>query len=166
MEYKTQDVQQIFKISSETVRQWAIQFKDHLSPLANPGSGRHRLFTVDDLRVFALVSELKGMGKTYEDVEIALRSGQMGDLPETLESGTSPLELNLQTDQYKHQIRALSLQVSSLREENIRFQTMLSERGNQEGELQKARDRLEELREEIGRLKALLEVERSRNQDS
>jgi len=35
------------------VRQWSIEFAEHLSPTANPGRNRTRNYTEDDLAVFA-----------------------------------------------------------------------------------------------------------------
>ena len=37
----------------ETIRNWADEFQDYLSPTATPGRGKHRMYTLTTL-VFAL----------------------------------------------------------------------------------------------------------------
>src|SRR5258706_11834416 len=83
MEYTTQHIQQFFKVSPQTVRNWCDAFGAWLSPTATPDKNKARRFTDDDLSVFALAHELIKQGKEYEDVKAALGAGQRGQLPET-----------------------------------------------------------------------------------
>lgn len=71
-----------FKIARETIRKWCLEFGDYLSPSANPGKNRDRHFNDDDMRVLALVSEMKAAGRTYSDIHAALGAGQRGEIPE------------------------------------------------------------------------------------
>ena len=80
--YEPKHIEAAFGISSATVRNWSTEFERHLSPTARPGKNRHRTYTDDDLRVFALVSELKRMGQTFADIHAALDNGQRGELPD------------------------------------------------------------------------------------
>ena len=107
--YSTQDVCSIFKISHQTVKNWAIEFASFLSPSATPQAGKKRLFTVDDLRVFALVNEYRDRQFTYEDVHVALRNNQRGEVPSTMFDivPAPPAEL----------VTSLRLEVTHLREQ-------------------------------------------------
>lgn len=79
--YSSHNVCEFFGVSRETVRTWAHEFSDFLSPTVNPEKGRTRQFTDEDLRVLALVSEMKKQGLLYTDVKAALGAGQRGELP-------------------------------------------------------------------------------------
>ena len=86
--FTTQAIAQTFGVSHQTVKNWSDEFVDFLSPTANPGQGRRRLFTPEDLRVFALVHDFHKRGYTYADAKGALGAGQRGDIPDT--SATPP----------------------------------------------------------------------------
>ena len=75
------DIATRFNVSRETIRIWAKEFANYLSPGANPSKGNQRNFSADDLPIFALISDLKGQGQTYEDIHAALSSGQRGAVP-------------------------------------------------------------------------------------
>jgi DNA-binding transcriptional MerR regulator len=71
----------LYQISRETVRQYSREFEIHLSPQANPGKSRTRMYNQDDMEVFALIVEMKGQGKLYSDIHASLMNGQRGQLP-------------------------------------------------------------------------------------
>lgn len=71
-----------FKIARETIRKWCMEFADYLSPTANPGKNRDRFFNDDDMKVLALISDMKATGRTYADIHAALGAGQRGQVPE------------------------------------------------------------------------------------
>jgi DNA-binding transcriptional MerR regulator len=75
------DIARLFRVSGQTVRQWSIEFAEHLSPTANPGRNRTRNYTEDDLAVFALIAEMKARGRVYHDIHTALSIGQRGEIP-------------------------------------------------------------------------------------
>lgn len=75
------DIARLFRVSGQTVRQWSIEFAEHLSPTANPGRNRTRSYTEDDLAVFALIADMKARGRVYHDIHTALSIGQRGELP-------------------------------------------------------------------------------------
>src|SRR6476661_2046226 len=81
----------LFNCTRETIRTWSIEFKTYLTPNANPRSNQKRMFTEKDLRVLALVSELKDAGKLYSDIHEALANGQRRDPPDT-SSALAPIE--------------------------------------------------------------------------
>ena len=79
--YTTQHLRTIFKVSHQTIKNWADEFASYLSPTANPEAGKKRLYTTEDVQVFALVKDYRQRGYTYEDVHTALKTGQRGDIP-------------------------------------------------------------------------------------
>jgi DNA-binding transcriptional MerR regulator len=81
--YSSSQVAQIFTVSNETVRQWAITFKHHLSIKSQTANGLKRNFTTDDLTVFALIHDMKAEGKLFADIEAALSNNQRGAIPTT-----------------------------------------------------------------------------------
>jgi len=81
----------LFNCTRETIRAWSLEFKTYLSPGANPRSNQKRLFTAKDLRVLALVAELKDAGKLYSDIHEALSNGDRRNPPDT-SSALAPIE--------------------------------------------------------------------------
>src|SRR5690606_30310363 len=149
--YSSRHTATIFGVSLETIRNWADEFQDYLSPLATPGHGKHRMYTFDDLRVFALVAELKQKGHTYADIHSSLQNGQRGDPPPL------PPE-DIQAMVTSGQERRLSLEVDVLQRHLIRTQQ----------ELEEARAALKEalqVREEKIRVEMRLEAEQRQVED-
>ena len=164
MDYKSKDVQTLFSVSAETVRKWSEEFSEYLSPLATPGHGRHRIFSSDDLHVFALIAELKNKGMTYADIGGALANGQRGEIPEGSPERGLTLRSALELDYAQRQILALSTErdelqseVQSLREENIRLKTQLESSDKQSEEMGGLRQQIADLNRQIGRLEGKLE---------
>lgn len=143
--YSSRHTATIFGVALETIRNWADEFQHYLSPTATPGRGKHRMYTFDDLRVFALVAELKQMGHTYADIHSSLQNGQRGQPP------SLPPE-EIQALVVGEQERRLSLEVDYLQRNLIRAQQ----------ELEEARTALKEamqIREDKIRLETRLEAE-------
>lgn len=63
-------------VSGTTIRGWAREYSDYLSPTANPPAGQARQFSEDDLAVFATVATLRAQLVTTEDIRAALDAGQ------------------------------------------------------------------------------------------
>lgn len=81
MEYTSKDLTGQFGITAETVRQWCIEFRRHLSPGAGgKGDGSHRRFTVADLEVLSLVHEMRQNKARWEEIHASLDSGQRGSI--------------------------------------------------------------------------------------
>ena len=77
----TAEVAAYYKRTDQTIRAWAREFSRHFSPTANPGDGKARNYTVEDLQVIALIAEMKDRNATYEEIHAALDSGQRADPP-------------------------------------------------------------------------------------
>jgi DNA-binding transcriptional MerR regulator len=81
--YTTGDLAKLFAPrTAQTIKNWSDEFQRHLSITANPETGAKRLFNDDDVKVFALVHEMKNEGRRYEDIHLALDIGQRGIPPE------------------------------------------------------------------------------------
>jgi len=82
LQFRTSHLENLYEISHETVRAWTIEFSKYLSPTANPGGGKKRLYQKDDLAVFSLVVELRKQGMDFSDIHAALENGQRGEVPD------------------------------------------------------------------------------------
>ena len=182
MEYSSRHVQTVFGVSSETVRQWANEFSDHLSVGANPGGGRHRLFSEDDMRVFSLIAQMKGDNFTFADIHASLSSGARGEAPvfpadevQLLLATEQGRQLSTQVEQLHLQIQQLKEERESLlplREENIRLKSDVVNRDQHiedlNDKLEKAQKRIEDLNREVieSYYKGKFEVPKPLNKDS
>lgn len=129
--YKSAHIQNIYGVSYETVRNYCKEFARYLSPTARPGSGKHRNFTHEDLRVFALIVHMKREeGQSHEAIHAALKSGQRGEPPSFTEEEIKAIALSREgfdiVEQQKERIQQLEIQLlkkeqelSPVSEENI-----------------------------------------------
>lgn len=142
--YSTAQIARLFNVARETIRKWSVEFDHALSPNATPGQGRARQFSDEDIAVFALVSEMKARGKIYDDIHLALRAGQRGDIPaaaQKLIPADVPRSLILQ-----QQIRELEAEINQLSNDKLLLK----------GENNLLSRQLEEARLEIKRLERRL----------
>jgi DNA-binding transcriptional MerR regulator len=179
-DYRNSDVQALFGVSSETVRAWSEEFSEYLSPTATPGTGKHRVFSDEDLRVFAYISSARASGMDTDEIHAGLRSGQRGDVPTVLDTRSMEIGVNLQLSIARRQIDDLQqeLEISRSRESElqhklIRAETRLEEtEKNTEQRLSELRIALEQSREgrdgllrQIAKLEVLLEIAEKQNKD-
>lgn len=174
--YNSRQVAALFGVALETIRNWGSEFQDYLSPLANPGQGRHRKYNPEDLSVFALVRELKEKGLSYTDVHTALRNGERGQPPELAPNQVQAIvvsererrmavevqTLQATVMQLQHRLaeaEAAQKEAEELRRKTIVLETRLEERQGHHEEriadlsrqLEEARKRIEGLLEEGGK---------------
>src|SRR5690348_3968566 len=81
MAYSSRQIAALYSVSIETIRVWTLEFAEYLSPTAQPGRNKNRVYTVTDLEVLSLVAELKNQGKVFSDIHLALKAGQRGAAP-------------------------------------------------------------------------------------
>lgn len=114
--YRTTQVADLFGVSSTTVRNWAGEFKDYLSPTAQPSGGGRYLFTEDDVRVFALAHLGVQRGMDYESIHRELKNGQRGEIPEYAETAGAlvPLAATQQLVRMKDEIERLNQEIEIL----------------------------------------------------
>lgn len=107
MEYTSRHAVILYKVTAETIRSWTEEFSPYLSPTANPGKGRHRIFTEEDMQVFSYIHERKQQGAVFEQIHAELMNGSRGNIP-----ALPPEEVQaLVSDQ---QEKRLALQVENL----------------------------------------------------
>lgn len=80
--HTTQDICRLFGVTPQTVKNWADNFSPQLSPTSQPGKGKKRFYSLDDMEVFALIHEYSQRGLNYDDAKVALQNGQRGTIPE------------------------------------------------------------------------------------
>jgi DNA-binding transcriptional MerR regulator len=139
----------LYQISRETVRQYSREFEIHLSPQANPGKSRTRMYNQDDMEIFALIVEMKGQGKLYSDIHAALLNGQRSQPPPEVNS-IVPSD----TPRYSQ----LQLQLKFAEDE---LKTALEAKHHDKGQIEllkqqlaDAQSEIKSLNREIGRLEA------------
>ena len=154
--YEPKHIEAAFSISSATVRNWSSEFERHLSPTARPGKNKHRTYTDDDLKVFALVAQMKNEGRTFADIHVALGAGQRGELPDM---NTDVLALRHADKALIAQVDLLQRDLTEVRAERDQLREQLAmalehERGNIRlmAQLEDARDRAERLQAKLDEL--------------
>lgn len=154
--YQNKHIQAMFNISPASVRIWANDFADYLSPSANPPAGQTRKFTDNDIRVFATISRLKDFNNTVDEIKTELENGVLDDAPVQVPNelvdiaGNSAVLLIIEKlDDFEERLSALETGGDA------RLQNQITDKDQEIGNL----------REEIGRLKALLEIERSKGDE-
>lgn len=171
-EYTSKHVATLYDVAIETVRVWSQEFARHLSPTANPGKRRQRMFTSEDMKVFDLVAEFKGQGKTFTDIHVALDSGERGGSPETPPDELEALivsqderSLVADNERLRQAVVRLQEEIEKLRElekENVRLESKLEseqERANRaEQQLQEILEERGKLREQMGELRGELKA--------
>lgn len=173
-EYKTRHIQKYFDISYETVRTWAEEFKEYLSPLANPGEGRHRVFSEDDLRVFSLVSNMKETGSTFSDIHVTLKTGERGRLPEIgfddeVVEELAIAQTNRTLAQLTYERNEAVKELQTVKDELIKIRTQLEMKESTESDLknqlQQSQQRIEDLVKQVARLEVRLEIAQEDKKD-
>lgn len=151
--YTSTDVASLLNITPQTVRSRSEEFAAHLSHVANPGQGRQRQYTDEDMRVMVLINEMNKVGARVSDIHDALKSGKRGELPEKV-TNTLAAVPNKQQLALAARIEELEEVVKLLNTENqqLRIEAALGKRDNEE--LKAAREEIARLNREIGRLEA------------
>lgn len=81
MKYNTKTVASLLNVSQSTIKNYTAEFGAYLSPSASPPAGGVRQFTDDDLLVLSLAAQMKKAGASYDEIHLALRNGQRGEIP-------------------------------------------------------------------------------------
>jgi DNA-binding transcriptional MerR regulator len=152
--WATGDIQRMFGVSPQTVRNWTKEFREYLSAGATPTEpGYTRKFTADDLRVFALVVERTHLGATYTDVQAALSEGKRGEIPATADQEKDPIAL------LSPQEIARTMTIIKERDEaRGRIEQLMIERDRDRQTVEQKDKEINELNREIGKLEAKLEL--------
>lgn len=149
--FNSSQVEALFSKSHETIRAWAQEFRDWLSPTANPEKGRARQYSESDLEVFALISEMKAQGRLFSDIKAALGAGQRGDIPQSF--AVVPSE--------RGKLAALQRQINEMQ---AALSSALENNQHKDGRIEELTRQLEDLKaenkalnREIGRLESRID---------
>ena len=122
MPITTKTVAVYFKRSGPTVRNWAKEFADYLSPTGSPEAGKVREFTVEDMKVFDLIAKMKDQGKTYDEIHASLKMGARGNPPDLDESDLEVLQAAEGERRVALEVQALQQVIVDLRRQLSRAQ--------------------------------------------
>lgn len=155
MEYQSKELAARWAISGETLRQWSIEVRRHLSDGATPAPGQHRRYTFEDVEVLQLVADMRGKNKSWPDIHTALDEGERG-VPEVDPAALIPLEGQRQLSVLYNTIETLRADKDALESELRAAQ----EAGGQKDalnnllmrQLEAAQQEIKTLNREIGRL--------------
>ena len=171
MEYKSEIVQALFNITGQTVRNWATEFASFLSDDAVGGDNKHRIFTQDDLTVFALISELKAKRMSTDDILATLATGNRGELPENITTGIVPVDtaikitrLESEVELYKQSYEKSLIELQQLKLDKARLEGELSSLSVVRDQLAEEHTKRDALMREIGKLEAKLEMIQDKNE--
>jgi len=163
--YQTKYLCEVFDISRQTVRIWAAEFAEYLSPGATPEKGQQRNFSDEDMTVFALVHDVKQRGGTYENAHVQLKNGQRGEIPSRTTPVPSEPEVNLTS--LRSQLTRLSDQLEIAMKERDDLKIVVAQekalRQRADEQYAEAQHKIDELNQEIGRLKASLTMKNTEN---
>ena len=144
-----------------SIKNWAKEYARHLSVMATPSKGRTRQFNDDDIRVFALVAEMKSSRLSPEEIHAALDTGQRSEPPNPVQDIVSTedrkkislLQAAYETVAIERDELAGKFQQSQLQVAEITGTKNLLEK-----QLEDAQSKLDKLNQEIGMLKAQLKT--------
>ena len=166
--YTTQQIADLFGVSDQTIREWSERFAFYLSPSANPGKKKARLYTPQDLQVLSLVSQMKTRRMDYEEIEASLQAGQRGEAPEitpgelsTLQSNEIQRRLTLQIEYLQRQLDEVTQEATRLKGlevENARLQATIEALRGQLADQKNTSDQINQLNRLIGRLEYEIET--------
>src|SRR5215208_1489601 len=75
---KSSAVVTMLNMPESTLRKYARDYSEYLSPAGTGGAGRHRDYTEHDIRVLKLIRDMKLQNVSNEDIDVTLRSLQAG----------------------------------------------------------------------------------------
>lgn len=143
---KTIEVSKMFGVSQQTVRNWAMVFTSHLSPSANPEKGGTRIFNDQDLQIFAFIKQCTDLGKSFEEIQVALMNNDITDIEIAVPSAE---ETSIQPVNERH------LQLIIERSELVgQVKQLQEDRQRREEEVQALHEKIDRLNQEIGELRA------------
>ena len=141
--HTTGQISKLLQVNEQTVRRWGAEFSEYLSIHANPDKGKTRLFTDDDLAVFALAADMTRSAKSsYDDIRASLAAGERGVIPDSEIAQVSGRSVALQIEMLTTELKEAQRQIQEL---EIRLSVSEEQR-------QEATTRIEELLKRIWEL--------------
>jgi len=167
--YKSGQVANLYGVTTETLRSWSKDFSTYLSPSAQAGKNKQRLYSNEDLTIISLVAELRKENLTYQEIHLALKNGQRGqppalnpdelrELQKQAKQETDPETLQnllVRTQDTLEVVQRQLYELQEIKERNIELTTSLSHVTDERDRLQKQTTQLnkkvEQLTRELGK---------------
>lgn len=164
--YRSEHVSKLYDVARQTVSVWAGEFSEYLSPTANPGKRKRRLFSQEDMEVFDLVAKLKDQHLTNEEIHLQLKVGERGVAPsiqpnevQAIVSGEAESRLSLEVERLQYELVHTRNELQKANEQLAEINTVKNENIRLEVELRVAKEDQKRLddraRELIERLEAV-----------
>lgn len=168
--YTSRHASKLYEITPQTVSVWSKEFAQYLSPTANPGERKKRIFTAEDMSVFSLISDMQKQGASFPEIHASLKTGSRGDPPEISPDDVhsvifSDTETRLALEVERMQSALLDARqalqkadqdlkrLRNVEDENIRLKTELDQTKSQlEATRTELREQINELMERVERL--------------
>jgi len=114
--YTNTQVAEIFEVERQTVLRWAKDFKEFLSPMANPGDGITHEYTMEDIEKLALIRDMRKLRRPTDAIAAALMNGEIGTPPDDVQA-LSFLGSDIIPPQYQKRVEALEKEITILKQE-------------------------------------------------
>jgi len=165
--FSTSEMAAFYQVSEQTIRGWAKEFSDYLSPTSNPGLGKSRQFVPEDFTILGVVAQMKEQKKPFEDIHFALQSGQRAEPPDLSANDLKVLAATEGEKRAALEIQVLQRHIIDLQErlnraeeraerskeleiKNARLEARLESLSSQGPELEQLRAEIRRLEREIG----------------
>lgn len=163
--YQTKDVARMLGVADSTVRRWALDYEQYLSPSAQikGATGRaRRAFTDRDLQIFWTIHTLTDRGKTHKEIDGIIAAGDLEqslppDLPQSERYPVDMMPVSTAEERY----RALQIRVSDLQLELESERALSADRAGKIADLERE---LGTAKAEIARLEGRASVARLEGQ--
>ena len=139
MPHKVGDIAKLVKREQQTIRDWTDRFQAHLSPGANPGTGKTRIYSDDDRAVMVAIRQGLDEGLSLDEIDISLASGGVEKVDAELfiqqQQLNSPETRAAMARFYETQLDTLRTDKAALQE---RVESLLQEIGELRGQVKTA----------------------------
>ena len=134
--YTAPQISELLEFDAQTIRRWAQELRDYLSPTANPPANGTRIFTEDDLPVLALAATMRRENPkvSYADIRAVLANGERGIVPDLT-------ALAVVSDNKQHAL-ALIDQIQGLQHDITRLEAQLEMSEKRARDAETERDKL------------------------
>jgi DNA-binding transcriptional MerR regulator len=158
----TKDIATYYGYSKPAIRAWALEFAEYLSPTANPGRGKNRVYTAEDLEVLDYVAQRKREQATFEQIHAELKGGARGNAPDLTESDLKLLSASEGEKRVAIEVAALQRRVVDLTEQLADAHRRASEADALKVKLATAENTVELTRQQLDEAKAALKEAQGR----
>jgi DNA-binding transcriptional MerR regulator len=181
--YTTRHAARLYNVKSEqTIRNWIKEFAEFFSARVSPGKGTDLLLSREDMTVLDLIASMRAERRPVDEIHATLRSGQRGNnpdyTPEQLDAltggdfenylSTQLNTLKLELEDVTRERDELRTVVRPLQDDKIRLETekegLEKQLDDAKNQIHLAAERERKLLREIGKLEAMIDLLKSKNE--